>query len=80
MKFRKLWPTRNNLKELTEKGVLWTHVRALVHSRLSDRDREKLVGWIEKKGPTVKVLKQKVRKLVAVKEARKDSVYASRKK
>ena len=80
MKFRKLWPTREDDKRLIEKGVLWTHIRVLTHSKLSATDRRKLVDHIEKKQPTVQELKERVRKLVAKKKARPDSVYARRKK
>ena len=70
MKLYVLWPKTADLKDLIKKGVKWTHIRSLVHSKLTPNDRENLVDYIEKKEPSARKVKAKTRELLQAKKRR----------
>ena len=70
MKLSEFWPKRADLKDLIKKGVRWTHIRSLVHSKLTADDRERLVNYIEKDEPSAREVKAKTRELLQAKKRR----------
>jgi len=70
MKLYAFWPKAADLKDLITKGVKWTHIRSLVHRKLTPDDRESLVDYIEKEEPSAREVKAKTRELLRAKEQR----------
>ena len=63
LRFRKLWPEKADLERVEERGLLFSHVKELSHSRLTQKQRERLERFVEKERPSVRALREKVRKL-----------------
>ena len=45
-------------------GLLFSHIKELSHSRLTPKQREKLERFVEKKRPSIRALRAKVRELI----------------
>ena len=50
--FRKLWPRKADLERVMKKGLLFGHIRALCHRKLTHRERQKLEGYVAKHKPS----------------------------
>ena len=64
LRFRKLWPKKADLERVEGRGLLFSHVKELSHSKLTLKQREKLERFVEKNRPSVRALREKVRKLI----------------
>ena len=61
--FRRLWPEKADLERVEGRGLLFSHVKELSHSRLTPKQRERLERFVEKNRPSVRELRVKVREL-----------------
>ena len=64
-RFRAIWPEEDAPGELEKKGVLWTQMRCILHSKLNEDERRELVKYVQKDKPTVKELKARVRAMTS---------------
>ena len=56
--FRNRWPAKEDLERLVTKRVKWSDILILVHGSLTRRDRDELVNFIGKVGPTHEELRK----------------------
>jgi len=64
LRFRKLWPRKADLDRVVKRGLLFGHIRALSHSRLTPKQREVLERFVEKERPSIRAFRAKVRELI----------------
>ena len=62
--FHEMWPTTKDLERVTRRGLLFGHIRALLHRKLTTKERERLERYVAKEKPSVRQLQEKVRELV----------------
>ena len=62
--FRKLWSKKSDLERVIKRGLLFGHIRALCHRKLTSQEREKLEQYVAKHRPTVTDFHQYVSKRV----------------
>jgi len=62
--FHQLWPTKEELDRVTKRGLVFGHVRALLHRKLTARERERLERYVATERPSIRALQAKVRGLV----------------
>ena len=64
LRFRRLWPKRSDLDRVVRRGLLFGHIRALSHKRLTAKEREKLERYVESERPGIRALGEKVWELI----------------
>ena len=64
LRFRTLWPEKADLERVEGRGLLFSHIKELSHSRLTPKQRERLERFVEKERPSIRAFRARVRELI----------------